>query len=167
MISLHHQRLRVNLLISCFYRYGDSFFFDIPYRNRMRDELSEQNRISQSIQVPSLKYHYWVARTMKWKKISWCLIWIRASIRTSHKIKWTTWINSKTRSQRVRAAIFPETLEEGIETVIGLIRNWALCPAKTAPLREHRAIHHLVRLLSRAFQETQWVSQHFKKALFW
>ncbi|XP_055680923.1 armadillo segment polarity protein [Lutzomyia longipalpis] len=42
-----------------------------------------------------------------------------------------------------------------IKAVIGLIRNLALCSANHAPLREHGAIHHLVRLLMRAFQDTQ------------
>lgn len=45
-----------------------------------------------------------------------------------------------------------------IKAVIGLIRNLALCPANHAPLREHGAIHHLVRLLMRAFQDTERVS---------
>lgn len=44
-----------------------------------------------------------------------------------------------------------------VKAVIGLIRNLALCPANHAPLREHGAIHHLVRLLMRAFQDTQRV----------
>lgn len=44
-----------------------------------------------------------------------------------------------------------------IKAVIGLIRNLALCQANHAPLREHGAIHHLVRLLLRAFQDTQRV----------
>ncbi|XP_065173731.1 armadillo segment polarity protein isoform X2 [Atheta coriaria] len=42
-----------------------------------------------------------------------------------------------------------------IKAVIGLIRNLALCPANHAPLREHGAVHHLVQLLMRAFQDTQ------------
>ncbi|EEB14106.1 Armadillo segment polarity protein, putative [Pediculus humanus corporis] len=42
-----------------------------------------------------------------------------------------------------------------VKAVIGLIRNLALCPANHAPLREHGAIHHLVRLLTRAFQDIQ------------
>ncbi|XP_077302817.1 armadillo isoform X5 [Arctopsyche grandis] len=42
-----------------------------------------------------------------------------------------------------------------VKAVIGLIRNLALCPANHSPLREHGAIHHLVRLLMRAFQDTQ------------
>ncbi|XP_076679641.1 armadillo isoform X4 [Andrena cerasifolii] len=42
-----------------------------------------------------------------------------------------------------------------VKAVIGLIRNLALCPANHAPLRDHGAIHHLVRLLMRAFPETQ------------
>ncbi|PNF26703.1 Armadillo segment polarity protein [Cryptotermes secundus] len=42
-----------------------------------------------------------------------------------------------------------------VKAVIGLIRNLALCPANHAPLREHGAIHHLVRLLTRAFHDTQ------------
>lgn len=45
-----------------------------------------------------------------------------------------------------------------MKAVIGLIRNLALCPANHAPLREHGAIHHLVQLLMRAFQDTQRVS---------
>lgn len=44
-----------------------------------------------------------------------------------------------------------------VKAVIGLIRNLALCPANHAPLREHGAIHHLVRLLTRAFHDTQKV----------
>ncbi|XP_015123265.1 armadillo segment polarity protein isoform X1 [Diachasma alloeum] len=42
-----------------------------------------------------------------------------------------------------------------VKAVIGLIRNLALCPANHVPLREHGAIHHLVRLLGRAFQDTE------------
>ncbi|XP_071447482.1 armadillo segment polarity protein isoform X2 [Hetaerina americana] len=42
-----------------------------------------------------------------------------------------------------------------VKAVIGLVRNLALCPANHAPLRDHGAIHHLVRLLLRAFQDTQ------------
>ncbi|KAF2897545.1 hypothetical protein ILUMI_08631 [Ignelater luminosus] len=42
-----------------------------------------------------------------------------------------------------------------VKAVIGLIRNLALCAANHAPLREHGAIHHLVQLLMRAFQDTQ------------
>ncbi|XP_029177909.1 armadillo segment polarity protein isoform X2 [Nylanderia fulva] len=42
-----------------------------------------------------------------------------------------------------------------VKAVIGLIRNLALCPANHSPLRDHGAIHHLVRLLMRAFQDTQ------------
>lgn len=45
-----------------------------------------------------------------------------------------------------------------VKAVIGLIRNLAICQSNSAPLREHGAIHHLVRLLIRAFQETQRVS---------
>lgn len=45
-----------------------------------------------------------------------------------------------------------------VKAVIGLIRNLALCPANHIPLRDHGAIHHLVRLLMRAFQDTQRVS---------
>ena len=45
-----------------------------------------------------------------------------------------------------------------VKAVIGLIRNLALCQANHAPLREHGAIHHLVRLLMRAFQDTQRVT---------
>ena len=44
-----------------------------------------------------------------------------------------------------------------VKAVIGLIRNLALCQANHAPLREHGAIHHLIRLLMRAFQDTQRV----------
>lgn len=46
-----------------------------------------------------------------------------------------------------------------VKAVIGLIRNLALCPANHVPLREHGAIHHLVRLLMRAFQDTERVSK--------
>ncbi|KAJ8683437.1 hypothetical protein QAD02_019229 [Eretmocerus hayati] len=42
-----------------------------------------------------------------------------------------------------------------VKAVIGLIRNLALCPANHGPLREHGAIHHLARLLTRAFQDTE------------
>ncbi|XP_065213549.1 armadillo segment polarity protein-like isoform X1 [Planococcus citri] len=42
-----------------------------------------------------------------------------------------------------------------VKAVIGLIRNLAQCQANHAPLREHGAIHHLTRLLMRAFQDTQ------------
>ncbi|XP_055618693.1 armadillo segment polarity protein isoform X4 [Toxorhynchites rutilus septentrionalis] len=42
-----------------------------------------------------------------------------------------------------------------IKAVIGLIRNLALCPANAGPLRENGAIHLLVRLLFKAFQDTQ------------
>jgi len=42
-----------------------------------------------------------------------------------------------------------------IKAVIGLVRNLALSQANHAPLRENGAIHHLVRLLMRAFQDTQ------------
>ncbi|XP_058802817.1 armadillo segment polarity protein-like isoform X2 [Phymastichus coffea] len=42
-----------------------------------------------------------------------------------------------------------------IKAVIGLTRNLALCPANHTPLREHGAIHHLVRLLMRAFQDIE------------
>merc|ERR1719244_283657 len=42
-----------------------------------------------------------------------------------------------------------------VKAVIGLIRNLALCPANTAPLRENGSIPRLVHLLIRAFQETQ------------
>lgn len=45
-----------------------------------------------------------------------------------------------------------------VKAVIGLIRNLALCPSNHAPLREHGAIHHLVRLLGRAFGDTERVS---------
>ncbi len=44
-----------------------------------------------------------------------------------------------------------------VKAVIGLIRNLAQCQANYAPLREHGAIHHLIRLLIRAFQDTQRV----------
>lgn len=47
-----------------------------------------------------------------------------------------------------------------VKAVIGLIRNLALCAANHIPLREHGAIHHLVRLLMRAFQDTQRVSSY-------
>lgn len=42
-----------------------------------------------------------------------------------------------------------------VKAVVGLVRNLALCPANYAPLREHGAVHHLVRLLMRAFNDTQ------------
>ncbi|XP_014207867.1 armadillo segment polarity protein isoform X1 [Copidosoma floridanum] len=42
-----------------------------------------------------------------------------------------------------------------VKAVIGLIRNLALCQANHAPLREHGAIHHLIRLFMRAYQDTQ------------
>ncbi|XP_053975549.1 armadillo segment polarity protein isoform X3 [Hylaeus anthracinus] len=42
-----------------------------------------------------------------------------------------------------------------VKAVIGLIRNLALCPANHGPLRDHGAIHHLVRLLMHAFPDTQ------------
>ncbi|CAH0720643.1 unnamed protein product, partial [Brenthis ino] len=42
-----------------------------------------------------------------------------------------------------------------VKAVVGLVRNLALCPANHAPLREHGAVHHLVRLLLRAFNDTQ------------
>lgn len=45
-----------------------------------------------------------------------------------------------------------------VKAVIGLIRNLALCPANHSPLRDHGAIHHLIRLLMRAFQDTQRVN---------
>lgn len=45
-----------------------------------------------------------------------------------------------------------------VKAVIGLLRNLALCQANHTPLRETGAIHHLVRLLMRAFQDTQRVS---------
>lgn len=48
-----------------------------------------------------------------------------------------------------------------VKAVIGLIRNLALCPANHTPLREHGAIHHLVRLLMRAFQDTERVGTHY------
>ncbi|XP_074103224.1 armadillo isoform X1 [Cotesia typhae] len=42
-----------------------------------------------------------------------------------------------------------------VKAVIGLIRNLTLCQANHVPLREHGAIHHLVRHLMRAFQDTE------------
>nr|XP_013190062.1 unnamed protein product [Amyelois transitella] len=42
-----------------------------------------------------------------------------------------------------------------VKAVVGLVRNLALCPANYGPLREHGAVHHLVRLLMRAFNDTQ------------
>ncbi|KAE8573655.1 armadillo segment polarity protein isoform X1 [Halyomorpha halys] len=42
-----------------------------------------------------------------------------------------------------------------VKAVIGLIRNLALCQANHTPLRDHGAIHHLIRLLMQAFQDTQ------------
>ncbi|XP_026329418.1 armadillo segment polarity protein isoform X1 [Hyposmocoma kahamanoa] len=42
-----------------------------------------------------------------------------------------------------------------VKAVVGLVRNLALCPANHAPLRENGAVHHLVRLLMRAFNDTQ------------
>merc|ERR1719216_617792 len=42
-----------------------------------------------------------------------------------------------------------------VKAVIGLIRNLALCPANTAPLRENGSIPRMVHLLIRAFQDTQ------------
>lgn len=45
-----------------------------------------------------------------------------------------------------------------VKAVIGLIRNLALCPANHSPLRDNGAIHHLIRLLMRAFQDTERVS---------
>lgn len=45
-----------------------------------------------------------------------------------------------------------------VKAVVGLVRNLALCSANYAPLREHGAVHHLVRLLMRAFNDTQRVS---------
>lgn len=45
-----------------------------------------------------------------------------------------------------------------IKAVIGLIRNLALCSENHAPLREHGAILHLVRLLSKAYQDIERVS---------
>ncbi|CAB3385686.1 Hypothetical predicted protein [Cloeon dipterum] len=41
-----------------------------------------------------------------------------------------------------------------VKAVIGLIRNLALCAANHAPLRDTGAIHQLIRLLNRAFQDT-------------
>lgn len=45
-----------------------------------------------------------------------------------------------------------------IKAVIGLIRNLALCQTNHGPLREHNAIHCLIRLLMRAFQDVNRVS---------
>lgn len=45
-----------------------------------------------------------------------------------------------------------------IKAVIGLIRNLALCQANHAPLREHSAIHCLIRLLVKAQQDIGRVS---------
>ena len=45
-----------------------------------------------------------------------------------------------------------------VKAVIGLIRNLALCQANHSPLRDHGAIHHLIRLLTQAFHDTQAVS---------
>ncbi|KAM3963548.1 armadillo isoform 2-T2 [Aphomia sociella] len=42
-----------------------------------------------------------------------------------------------------------------VKAVVGLVRNLALCSANYGPLREHGAVHHLVRLLMRAFNDTQ------------
>ncbi|XP_050666523.1 armadillo segment polarity protein isoform X2 [Leptidea sinapis] len=42
-----------------------------------------------------------------------------------------------------------------VKAVVGLVRNLALSPANHAPLRDHGAVHHLVRLLLRAFNDTQ------------
>lgn len=42
-----------------------------------------------------------------------------------------------------------------VKAVIGLIRNLAQCSANHTALREHGAIHHLIRLLMRAYQDTQ------------
>ncbi|XP_033219607.1 armadillo segment polarity protein-like [Belonocnema kinseyi] len=42
-----------------------------------------------------------------------------------------------------------------VKAVIGLIRNLALCNANHAPLCEHGAIHHLCRLLTRAYQDIE------------
>ncbi|KOB76570.1 Catenin [Operophtera brumata] len=42
-----------------------------------------------------------------------------------------------------------------VKAVVGLVRNLALSPANFAPLREHGAVHNLVRLLMRAFNDTQ------------
>jgi catenin beta 1 len=42
-----------------------------------------------------------------------------------------------------------------VKAVIGLIRNLALCPANHQPLREHGAIHHLIRLLMHAYDDAQ------------
>lgn len=44
-----------------------------------------------------------------------------------------------------------------IKAVIGLIRNLAQLQANRAPLGEHGAVHHLVRLLMRAYQDSQQV----------
>lgn len=50
-----------------------------------------------------------------------------------------------------------------VKAVIGLIRNLAQCQANYAPLREHGAIHDLIRLLMRAFQDTQRVNLLYDK----
>ncbi|XP_053625173.1 armadillo segment polarity protein isoform X1 [Plodia interpunctella] len=42
-----------------------------------------------------------------------------------------------------------------VKAVVGLVRNLALCAANYGPLRDHGAVHHLVRLLMRAFNDTQ------------
>lgn len=44
-----------------------------------------------------------------------------------------------------------------VKAAIGLIRNVAQCQGNHVPLREHGAIHHLIRLLMRAFQDIQRV----------
>lgn len=53
-----------------------------------------------------------------------------------------------------------------VKAVVGLVRNLALCPANYAPLREHGAVHHLVRLLMRAFNDTQRVRNYFSPILY-
>lgn len=45
-----------------------------------------------------------------------------------------------------------------IKAVIGLIRNLALCQSNLGPLREHNAIHYLIRLLIKSFQDITRVS---------
>ena len=55
-----------------------------------------------------------------------------------------------------------------VKAVIGLIRNLALCPANTAPLRENGSIPRLVHLLIRAFQVSQLLQHcYFLHAQFY
>lgn len=49
-----------------------------------------------------------------------------------------------------------------IKAVIGLIKNIAQCKATHGLLREHSAIHNLVGLLMRAFQDLQNVITYLK-----